>query len=56
LIIVVAANVVIIFICRRYFSKRIHERIEEREISDRVSNFIVNYSKFKDLSDRKGNN
>jgi hypothetical protein len=48
--IVILLNFVVYFLCRRYFAKKIHERLDDQEISTRVNYFITNYSQFKENS------
>jgi hypothetical protein len=47
ILLIVIVNLIIIFLCRRYTSKRLQERIDDVEISTKVGQVITNYTQFK---------
>jgi hypothetical protein len=49
-IVVVIVNIIIVCLCRRYSSRRVHERLDDKDIENRVTAFIRNYSQFKELT------
>jgi hypothetical protein len=49
-LILIILNFLVYYLCKRYYAKKLHERLDDKEISSRVNLFISNYSQFKDLN------
>lgn len=49
-IVLIMLNLLVYYLCKRYYSKKLHERLDDNEISSRVNYFISNYSQFKELN------
>lgn len=48
IILVIIFNVFIIYICKRYLIKKIHERVEEEDIGGRINNVVTSYLALRD--------
>jgi hypothetical protein len=49
-VILIILNFLVYYFCKRYYAKKLHERLGDQEISSRVNYFISNYSQFKDAN------
>jgi hypothetical protein len=46
--IVIAVNIVIIYICKKYILRRIHERVDNLDINGRINNVVSSYLALRD--------
>lgn len=43
ILLIIAINVIIVYICRTYINKRINERVEDIEISSKINSIVISY-------------
>jgi hypothetical protein len=48
IIIVIALNVGIVYVCKNYISQRIHERVDNVDINSRINNVVSSYLALRD--------